>query len=127
MVNNKELAQSISEKITYVPTDDRILVKPLKPVMVSKMLPVAPVKAEGIEEAEKNEVKLEKRKVEANLRRGIVIKLGTDYSDLTIPERLRNIEVGDVVIYPWSAGQSFELFKDSRVLRRYEVVAIEKA
>lgn len=124
MVDNKTLAQEISKKIPYELTDDRILVKPLKPVMVTKLLPVAPASQAGktvaeIESAEPAEP--QKQKVEANMRRGIIVKLGREYTEKN-PE---GYEVGDVVIYPTYAGVNFELFKDTRTLRRYEVIAVE--
>lgn len=124
MVDNKRLAEDLAAKIKYQPTDDKILVKPLKPVMVTKLVPVAP-KNEGktVEEIEQSKpIEPERRKVEANVRRGIIIKLGTEYQQGKNPE---GYEVGDVVIYPTYGGTAFELLKDSRLLRRYEVMAIE--
>ena len=127
MVDNKKIALDLASKISFVPTDDRILVKPLKPVMVTKLVPVPPKEQpKTLEEAEQQEpTQPEKRKVEANMQRGVIIKLGDDYqaeSDI----RHLGLEVGDVVIYPRMAGVAFELLKDSRLLRRYEVVALER-
>lgn len=123
MSDTKTLAADIAAKITYTPTDDRLLVKPLKPVMVTKELPVVPKQQGAMQDIEETEVKLEKRKVEANMRKGIVIKLGPDYAKSIEP----TFGVGDIVIYPALAGVNFELLKDSRLLRRYEVVAYEPA
>lgn len=130
MIDNKKIAGDIAAKLTFVPADDRILIKPLKPITVVKELPVAPQsmpKSLDDAEAPENEVKkYEKRKTEANVQKGIVIKLGPDYSNPEVPERLKGIEIGDVVYYSRNGGQPFEAFKDSRMLRRYEVLAIEK-
>jgi len=124
MVDNKKLALDISAKINYQPTYDWLLVKPLKPVMITKLLPVPPAKLpESVEEAETTEPTTpQKQRVEANVNKGIIIKLGTEYQK-TNPEGL---EIGDVVLYPRNAGVSFELIKDSRMLRRYEVIGVEK-
>lgn len=123
MKDNKALAQGIADKLAYVPSDDRILIKPLKQIMVTKELPVEPNQLpKSVEEAEKEEVKFEKRQVPANMQKGVVIKMGPEYDKTPAP-----YGVGDVVVYPKGGGQAFELFKDSRMLRRYEVVAYEKA
>ena len=128
MTDNKQLAIDISLKIDYTPTDDRILVKPLKPIMVSKLVPVPPMQAAtNIDEAEKQEpTEPKKMKVEANVQKGIVIKLGSDFTDMELPKKMRNIEVGDIVYFPRNGGIPFEALKDSRMLRRYELLAVEK-
>ena len=131
MANNKELAESIALKIPYQPMDDRILVKPLKTIMVTKELPVETgEQIANVEEAEKTERKLEKRKVPSNIQKGIIIKLGREYTEVDEngeykknPEKL---EIGDVVLFPHYAGQPFELFKDSKIFRRYELVGVER-
>lgn len=112
------MAQDLSKKVPYEPADDRILVKPLKPVMLTKEFPVQPKgepkDLQDIPEA----VEYEKRKVEANTSKGVIIKLGVDYVNmLNCP-----YEVGDIVCYPRNAGIPFELFKDSRMLRKYEIL-----
>jgi len=122
MQDNKQLAKDLSIKIEYTPMDDRILVKPMKPVMVTKEFPVLDKEPSNLDEAEQTEPKFEKRKVEANIQKGIVIKLGTEYADEDVPKRLRNLEVGDTVFYPRTAGMPFELLKDAKLLRRYELV-----
>ena len=131
MIDQKQLAVSLSSKtrtlaldlaskIKYQPTYDWLLVKPLKPVMITKLVPQPPARpATTADEAERSEpTEPIKQKVEANVSKGIIIKLGTEYAT-TNPEGL---QVGDVVLYPSRAGVAFELLKDSRLLRRYEIV-----
>ena len=120
MNDNKKLAADVASKITFMPTDDRLLVKPLKPIMVTKEVPVIEKAPKSLEEAEQTEAKFEKRKVEANMQKAIVLKVGPEYDKSPVP-----YGVGDVVIYPRGGGQACELLKDSRFLRRYEVVAYE--
>jgi co-chaperonin GroES (HSP10) len=124
MVDNKTLALELSAKILFQPTDDKLLVKPLKPTMITKLVPVAPNQTfNGVDEAEASEPTApSKQKVEANIAKGIILKLGTDI----IKNNPEGYEVGDVVYYPKMAGMNFELLKDSRLLRRYEIVAIQK-
>jgi len=119
-MTNKEMAQDLSKKVPYEPADDRILVKPLKPVMITKEFPVQPKEQpkdleDGIPEAKE----WEKRKVEANTSKGVIIKLGTEYANMVNCP----YEVGDVVCFPRNAGIPFELFKDSRMLRKYEILS----
>ena len=121
-MNTKEMALDISKKIPYEPADDRILVKPLKPVMITKEFPVQP--NEEVKDLENlPEVKkFEKRKVLANVQKGVIIKLGTDYT-----KEYREIdnsiyEIGDIVMFPSYAGIKFELFKDAIMFRRYELL-----
>jgi len=123
-IDNKKLAQDLSAKISYQPTDDRILVKPLKPIMITKLVPIPPKQAaSNIDDAENQEPTTpQKMRVEANIRKGIIIKLGTEYET----NNPQGYEIGDVIMYPNFAGFPFELLKDSRMLRRYEVVAKEQ-
>jgi hypothetical protein len=124
MLDTKKLAADLSSKINYQPTYDWLLVKPLKPVMVTKLVPVPPKQTMGsIDEAENSQpTEPVKQKVEANIAKGVIIKLGTEY-EKTNPEGL---EVGDVVLFPNRAGVAFELLKDSRLLRRYEIIGRER-
>lgn len=124
MVDNKILAESIAAKLEFTPTDDRLLVKPMKPVMITKLLPTAPkVEPKSIDEAEQAEpTEPTKQRVEANIQRGIVIKLGTEY----IKNNPEGLAIGDVVYYHRMAGMPFELLKDSKMLRRYELLAVSK-
>jgi hypothetical protein len=124
MVDNKVLALDIASKVEFTPMDDRILVKPMKPTMITKLLPTAPKdlpksadEAEGMEPTEPT-----KQKVEANIYKGIVLKLGTEYA-INNPQ---GIEAGDIVFFHRQSGMPFELLKDSRLLRRYEVLGIHK-
>lgn len=122
MIQTKKLAADLSEKITYTPADDMILVKPLKPVMITKEVPVLDNEPKDMDEAERTEPKFEKKKVPANMQKGIVLKLGIEFE----ARNPNNLEIGDVVAFPSHAGQRFELFKDTIILRRYEVVAYER-
>jgi hypothetical protein len=125
MMDNKKLALDISSKILFTPTDDRILVKPLKPTMITKLLPTPPaIEPQSVEEAENAEpTQPTKQKVEANIMKGVIIKLGAEYDKVNTD----NYEVGDIVFYHRSAGVAFELLKDARMLRRYELMGLEKA
>jgi len=123
MIETKKLAAELSAKITYTPADDRLLVKPMKPVMITKVVPVPPKsQPDTLDDVENSpEVSMEKKKVPANMTKGIVLKLGAEYSKIP-----GDYEVGDIVIFPTFAGVNFELLKDTKLLRKYEIVAFEK-
>lgn len=120
MIDNKTLALSIMRKLDYVPTDDRILVKPLKPVMITKLLPTAPKQLpKDADEAEQMEpTEPTKQRVEANIYKGIILSLGSAYEEANI----EGFEIGDTIYFHKQSGMPFELLKDSRLLRRYEVL-----
>jgi co-chaperonin GroES (HSP10) len=120
MSTTKEIALSISAKMTFEPSDDKVIIKPLKPVMVTKEFPVVPkAQPKDADVDSIPEVKeFEKRKVEANVQKGVILKLGTDILKLTPCP----YEVGDVVMFLKNAGIPFELFKDSKLIRRYDIL-----
>jgi co-chaperonin GroES (HSP10) len=95
--------------------------------MITKVVPVPPKsQPDTLDDVESSpEVSMEKKKVPANMTKGIILKLGPDYANDKGPY-FGQFEIGDVVIYPTYAGINFELFKDTKMLRRYEIVATEK-
>lgn len=132
LIDQSELAKSVAENIKYQFLDF-FLVKPLDPIKVTKEFskPVAnaPKKNEdGIEVQDYDEVETEVKEVDSDYRKGVVIKLPMYYlepNDAEHPTH-RPIHVGDVVIFRDVAGLRFDLLKDSRLLRQYDILGIEK-
>ena len=93
-----------------------ILVKPLTPIMVTKeyteQIPTGEKNEEGFN---KYEVKTHTKEVESDFAKGIVlsIPIGTDST----------IKVGDTIVYPKKFAKDFDLFKDSQLVKPYDVVA----
>lgn len=93
-----------------------ILVKPLAPIMVTKeyteQIPTGEKDEEGFN---KYEVKTHTKEVESDFAKGIVlsIPIGTDST----------IKVGDTIVYPKKFAKDFDLFKDSQLVKPYDVVA----
>lgn len=93
-----------------------ILVKPLTPIMVTKeyteQIPTGEKDGEGFN---KYEVKTHTKEVESDFAKGIVlsIPIGTDST----------IKVGDTIVYPKKFAKDFDLFKDSQLVKPYDVVA----
>lgn len=128
MIDQTPVAQTISEKIKYN-FFDYFLVKPLEPVKVVKEFskPVSagtPVEdANGIKAEDFNDVETEVKEVNSDFRKGIVIKCPTYYGE---PNVKTYAEIGDVVIFRETAGLRFDLIKDSRLLRLYDILGVEK-
>lgn len=132
IMDQAELAQSVSDQIKYV-FMDYFLVKPLDPIKVKKEFskPIStgtPVEdANGVEAQDFDSVETEVKEVNSDYRKGVVIKRPT-YYDIPSDDdsTLRDIKVGDIVIFRDAAGLRFDLVKDSRLLRLYDILGIEK-
>ena len=130
LIDQSPLAESVAENIKYEFLDF-FLVKPLDPVKVKKEFskPVTtgtPAKdANGIEAQDFENVETEVKEVDSDYRRGIVLKRPV-YYEATEYEGPRYIEVGSTVIFRDAAGMNFDLIKDSKLLRQYDILGIEK-
>lgn len=133
IMDQSELAQSVSENIKYQFLDF-FLVKPLDPIKVTKEFskPVStgtPTKDKnGVEAQDFDNVETEVKEVDSDYRKGVVVKLPMYYTEPVDPEHptMRPIKVGDVVVFREAAGLRFDLLKDSRLLRQYDILGIEK-
>ena len=128
IMDQSELAESVAKSIPYS-FFDFFLVKPLDPIKVTKEFskPVsdsAPKKDEnGVEAQDFDKVETEVKEVDSDYRKGVVIKCPTYYDE---PGAKMHAQVGDVVIFRETAGMRFDLIKDSRLLRLYDILGIEK-
>lgn len=133
IMDQSELAQSVAENVKYQFLDF-FLVKPLDPIKVKKEFskPVStgtPTKDKnGVEAQDFDNVETEVKEVDSDYRKGVVIKLPMYYTEPVDPEHptMRPIKVGDVVVFREAAGLRFDLLKDSRLLRQYDILGIEK-
>lgn len=134
MIDQSLLAEDVSNNIKYE-FMDFFLVKPLDPIKVqkefSKPVPTGtPVEdANGIKAQDFEDVETEVKEVNSDYRRGIVLKRPSYYDaaiekgeDVPIPQ----IKIGSVVIFRDTAGAYFDLLKDSRLLRQYDIIGVEK-
>jgi co-chaperonin GroES (HSP10) len=132
IIDQSVLAEDVASQIKYQFLDF-FLVKPLDPIKVKKEFstPVAktePVKDEnGIEAQDFDEVTTEVKEVDSDYRRGIVLKRPLYYENADDNSNVYlNIKIGDTVIFRDTAGLRFDLLKDSRLLRQYDILGIEK-
>ena len=134
LIDQSVLAEDVAGQIKYNFLDF-FLVKPLDPVKVKKEFskPVStgtPAKDEnGIEAQDFEDVETEVKEVDSDYRRGVVLKRPLYYD---APENTNligspsEIKIGDVVIFRDTTGLRFDLLKDSRLLRQYDILGIEK-
>lgn len=132
IVDQSVLAEDVSSKIPYE-FIDTFLVKPLDAIKVKKEFsePVAKSDAKkdanDIVAADYDEVKTEVKEVDSDYRKGIVLKIPYSYSEAfgDANVKLKRINVGDTVLFRDRAGSFFDLLKDSKLIRYYDIVAIE--
>lgn len=126
-VDQAILAEDLSKQIKYN-FFDYFLVKPLDPIKVTKEFskPVAtgtPVKDEnGIEAQDFDSVETEVKEVDSDFRRGIVLKRSLYYENSKDDFGSAEIKIGDTVIFRETAGVRFDLLKDSRLLRQFDII-----
>lgn len=131
LIDQSVLAEDVSKNIKYNFLDF-FLVKPLDPVKVKKEFskPVSngtPAKDKnGIEAQDFDTVETEVKEVDSDYRRGIVLKRPLYYEDDGEDAKNYKINIGDVVIFRDTAGLRFDLLKDSRLLRQYDILGLEK-
>ena len=131
MIDQSVLAEDVASKIPYS-FRDFFLVKPLDPVKVKKEFNTPVAKGEpkadenGIEAQDFDEVKTEVKEVDSDYRRGIVLKRPEYYATADDLGTEREIKVGDVVLFKDTAGSFFDLVKDSKLIRMYDIIAVER-
>ena len=116
---NDALLQSVVDGIKYSFLKD-VLVKPMPVTMVMKTItsqvPTQEVDDDGIA---LYDTKVEDTEVESNYREGIVLALPETGCDGTV-------KLGDKVVYAKRHAIDFDLFKDSQLIKFYDIVAINK-
>lgn len=126
-VDQSVLAEDLSEKIKYSFLD-YFLIKPLDPIKVkkefSKPVPTGkPTKdKDGIEAQDFDKVETEVKEVDSDYRRGIVLKRPLYYDNSKEELGAAEIKIGDTVIFRDTAGLRFDLLKDSRLLRSFDIL-----
>ena len=114
-----KVLETVIEGIDFTFEKD-ILVKPLEPVMITKeyeeQIPTGETDEEGFN---KYEVKKHSKEIESDFARGIVLAVPTQVES--------SIKLGDTVVYPKKFAKDFDLFKDSQLVKPYDIVAKVKA
>ena len=110
-----KVLETVIESIEFTFEKD-ILVKPLEPVMITKeyeeQIPTGEQHEEGFN---KYEVKKHTKEVESDFAKGIVLAIPTSIEC--------SVSVGEVIVYPKKFAKGFDLFKDSQLIKPYDIVA----
>lgn len=118
-VNQDEVLNDINERAGHKMTKD-ILVKPLPVEKVMKKIieqkPTGekdpstgmPLLGEPVETIQE---------VDSSFRKGIVLQIPANYTENVI-------KVGDIVAFPYKFSIDFDLFKDSMLVKPYDVISI---
>ena len=131
IIDQTVLAEDVSSQIKYEFLDF-FLVKPLDPIKVKKEFskPIStgtPVKdANGIEAQDFEDAEVEVKEVDSDYRRGVVLKIPAYYTNSENVKSYERIKIGDIVIFKDTVGMRFDLLKDSRLLRQYDILGIER-
>ena len=131
IIDQSVLAEDVASKIKYQFLD-YFLIKPLDPIKVKKEFST-PVDttirkdADGIEAQDFKEVATEVKEVDSDYRKGIVLKCPLYYENSDDDaKKYQYIKIGDTIIFREAAGLRFDLLKDSRLIRQYDILGIEK-
>ena len=101
------------------PSEDYVLIEPLKEIKLSKKVEVEDSEAnEGKLPHEVHETKTVKKRVPANHQLGRVVAMGRQSS---------LYGVGDVVVYPTGQTVPFDLIKGLSLLRYFSIVGVWSA
>lgn len=124
-MDQSALAESVASSLKFSVLKD-VLIKPLDPIMIEREIEV-PVPAgtveieEGVEATEYEEIKKEIREVESAFAKGIVLLTPPTTGDNVWP-----FKAGDTIYYNKRMSAEFDVLKDSRLVKPYDIIAIEK-
>ena len=126
LMNQSQLAESVAEKIPYT-FHDCFLVKPLDKIMVKKEVTELPnnkpVKDKDGIEAVEGTPKTEVKEVESDYQQGVVIKIPSTYKETD--NKLMSVKIGDIILYKPTRTMPFDLLKDRRLIRYFDIVAVK--
>lgn len=115
-MENKVL-ETVLEKLEYTFLKDA-LIKPLAPTKIKKevteQIPTGKKDKDGYQ---LYDTKTEVKEVDSDWATGII---------LAMPTQDDNIKIGDTVVYNKKFAKDFDLFKDSQLVKVYDIVAIKK-
>lgn len=122
--SNENIANYLKDRIPYNMCKD-VLVKPLEQIMIKKEFRVPVVDDTVVEEGEViheyENTAVEVKEVPSNFAKGIVLKTPlTNNGGAELP-----FNVGDTIVYNNRFSIEFDIFKNSVLVKPYDIVAIE--
>lgn len=124
-LSQEKVLETVQSKLTYE-TLSEVLIKPLPPIMVKKHI-IEQVPTSEIVDKELNaegyETKEYDKDVESAFREGIVISIPELHKKAIEAGTAANIKEGDKVVFNFRFSKDFDLFKDSVLVKPYDIVA----
>ena len=118
---DQAIAQSINDGLKYVLLKD-LLIKPLPIKQIEKVITTqVPTGAVGEDGCNEYEVEEETKKVDSDYMEGIVISIPP-----TLDRALLGYTIGDTVVFHRRVPAYFDLFKDSMLVKPYDIMAVVK-
>jgi len=119
-----KVLESVISEINYTFEKD-VLVKPLEAVMVKKEVTEPELTGEKDEEGnDLYEQKTKVKEVESDFAKGIVLAIPISYN--VMADELKTLKLGDTVVYNKRFAKDFDLYRDSQLVKSYDIVAIAK-
>lgn len=119
-----KVLETVLEGLKYMPLKD-VLVKPLAPIKLKKEVTEAVGTGEkDVDGYEKFDTKTETKEVESEWREGIVLALPNSEQMKEAYEK--DFKVGDTIVYNRKFAKEFDLFKDSILVKAYDIIAKKK-
>ena len=115
-IKEDKLLETVVSRLDYSMLKD-ILVKPLAtPKVMKHIVEQVPTKDKDENGAIIYETKESDKEVDSAFRKGIVLKIPSNYDG--------EIKPGDTVVFPYKYSIDFDLFKDSMLVKAYDIIAI---
>lgn len=119
-----KVLETVLKGLKYIPLKD-VLIKPLEPIKFKKEVTEAVgTGKKDVDGYEKFETKTEVKEVESEWREGIVLALPNN--DQLKEACEKDFKVGDTIIYNKKFAKEFDLFKDSVLVKAYDIIAVKK-
>lgn len=114
-----ELVESL--EIPYEMMDMDLLIKPLPPVMVKKILTeLDEKKNKNLKVGQLMHTKQITKEVQASYRKGVILAMGPNVNN----GGGYNVSIGDTIVFPATAeNRTFDLYRDSILIGKYDVKA----
>ena len=118
-----KILESVVDTLEYNFIKD-ILVKPLEAIKIEKEIKEPVPNGKQDEEGfNLYDTEVTKREVESDFGKGVILALPEEYKPI---EGQLFLKVGDTIVYPVRFSKSFDLFRDSQLVRPYDVIAVVK-
>lgn len=120
------LIEDVIKNIEYTALKD-VLIKPLNPIQVEKEITEPVPTGEKDENGyEKYETKTEVKTVDSDWATGVVLQLPAELLDLIEhgdKKPFIGYSVGDTVVYNKKMAKDFDLYRNSQLVKTYDIVA----